>query len=188
MYISDQDFNNIFIKYYSQLCAFAYRYVRDRQITEDIVQDVFCRLVERREEIHNLDSIRSFLYLCTRNKAIDYLKYAGNQHECLDNYLNNSELESYVDQLIINRMDEKYDYQIINRIIHSLISSLPEKTKMVFLLSRQQNMSNKEIAAHLDISIKSVEKHITKALSTLRKGLQDNKIISYFLLFIFSIK
>lgn len=79
MYISDQDFNNIFIKYYSQLCAFAYRYVRNRQITEDIVQDVFCRLLEKREEIYNMDSIRSFLYLCTRNKAIDYLKYVGNQ-------------------------------------------------------------------------------------------------------------
>ena len=135
-----------------------------------------------------MDSIRSFLYLCTRNKAIDYLKYVGNQHECLDNYLNNTELESYVDQLIINRVDEKYDYQILNRTIYSLISSLPKKTRTVFTLSRQQNLSNKEIAIHLNISIKSVEKHITKALFTLRKGLQNNKIISYFLLFIFSIK
>lgn len=121
--------------------------------------------------------MRSYLYTCTRNRAIDYLRNAGNQHERLDDYLNRSELDSYVDNLLIQRVEE-YDYRVLLGEVRSAITTLPVKTKRVFLMSRVQSMSNKEIASSLGVSVKAIEKHMTKAIALIRDHLQKRMEIS----------
>lgn len=180
----NKDFNRIFQKYYSELCVFAYRYVCSREASEDIVQELFCHFFESgtifRQEDQEV-SLRSYLYTCTRNRAIDYLRNAGNRHNRLEDYMNNAAFESYVDNILINRTEE-YDYRILLTEIRSAISTLPVKTKRVFLMSRAQSMSNKEIATSLGVSIKAIEKHITKAISLIRVHLQKRLEISVVIL------
>lgn len=177
--MDNRELDGIFLKYYGLLCAFAYRYVRDVQAVEDIVQDVFCRFIERQDEIRHKEAIRIFLYQCTRNKALDYLKKINNHEEYTSNYVKRENLDYYIDKLVINRGEEKYDYDVLLNTIRHIVSTLPQKTKEVFILSRKKNMSNKEIAVQLNITIKAVEKHITKACSTLRRELHNNKLISF---------
>ncbi|MDD4458390.1 MAG: RNA polymerase sigma-70 factor [Proteiniphilum sp.] len=176
----NDDFSRIFLKYYSELCVFANRYVSSREASEDIVQELFCHFLEsgaifRRE--NEGGSLRSYLYTCTRNRAIDYLRNAGNHHERLDDYLNRSELDSCVDNLLIQRVEE-YDYRVLLGEVRSAITILPVKTKRVFLMSRVQSMSNKEIASSLGVSVKAIEKHMTKAIALIRDHLQKRMEIS----------
>lgn len=176
----DHDFNRVFQKYYSELCVFAYRYVCSREASEDIVQELFCHFLES-DTIFRHDeeggSLRSYLYTCTRNKAIDYLRNAGNNHERLDDYLNRTELDTYVDNLLVYRTEE-HDYRVMLGEIRSAISILPLKTKRVFLMSRMESMSNKEIASSLGVSVKAIEKHMTKAIAIIRDHLHKRMEIS----------
>lgn len=172
----NREFDRIFQKYYSELCVFAYRYVASKDVAEDIVQELFCRFLESGTIFHHDDgesSMRSYLYTCTRSRSIDYLRHAGNRHRRLEDYVHSIELESYVENMVINRTEE-CDYRVLLSEIHSAISMLPVKTKRVFLMSRAENMSNKEIAVSLGVSIKAIEKHITKAISLIRIHLQKN--------------
>lgn len=176
--MKDEDFRKIFLEYYSQLCNFALRYVHDNDVVEDIVQDVFCRLIEDHSDVR-WDTLRSYLYQSTRNKSIDYLRNANNQTDTLNDD-NARILDEYVDQIIINRGEQNVDYEILLNAVYDIISSFSPRTKEVFLMSRRQNLSNKEIAERLQISVKAVEKHITQALSVLRKDLVDDKLITFF--------
>ena len=183
----DHDFNRVFQKYYSELCVFAYRYVSSREASEDIVQELFCHFLES-DTIFRHDeeggSLRSYLYTCTRNRAIDYLRNASNQHDRLDDYLNRTEPDSYVDNLLIQR-DEEYDYRILLGEIRSVVSALPVKTKRVFLMSRVESMSNREIASSLGVSVKAIEKHMTKAIAIIRNHLYKRMEISIAILLFF---
>jgi RNA polymerase sigma-70 factor (ECF subfamily) len=173
-----QEIKDIFLTYYGQLFAFANHYLHDRQAAEDVVQDVFCRLLELRdEEPDDIRSMKSYLYQCTRNKTLDYLKGLHIRQNLEDNAERNEKLDEYVDNLLISRVDGDYDYHLLIKTVDDIIATFPPRTKSVFLLSRVNNLSNKEIAEHYCISVKAVEKHITKALSILREGLIDGKII-----------
>ena len=183
----DFDFDKIFIEYYSGLCVFAYRYIRDKQASEDIVEDVFCKFIEKSDTIRDRTSIRSFLYQSTKNGAINYLKNLNNQHISVD-YNEEDELNACIDKFVLNDSEFDYDYQLLVKVINSTISSMPAKQKKVFLMSRKQNLSNKEIASVLNISIKAVEKHITKSLAFIRQRLRDEDLITLLVIFILSCK
>lgn len=186
--MNECDFDRIFVKYYSSLCVFAFRYTRDNQVAEDLVQDVFCRLIEDSEKIRNPDSIRSFLYQSVRNNALNYLKNMDNRHVGLEADMYEEGLNACIDAFVTNGEDTEYDYRILARTIRSVISSMPEKQKQVFIMSRKKHLANKDIAVALNISIKTVEKHITKSLSVIRKKLTDEKLITLLILFLLSHK
>ena len=172
----NREFDRIFRRYYSELCIFAYRYVASKEVAEDIVQELFCHFLES-GTIFRIEgketSLRSYLYTCTRSRSIDYLRCIKNQHIPIEEYENDKSLMGYVDNMLINRTEE-YDYRVLLTEIESVISTLPLKTRNVFLMSRTQHMSNKEIAILLGVSVKAVEKHITKAISLIRVHLWNS--------------
>jgi RNA polymerase sigma-70 factor (family 1) len=181
--MTNDEFNKIFHEYYNKLCAFAYHYIHDNQATEDIVQDVFCNLIENHDKIR-LETLSTYLFQCTHNRAIDYVRNANNQQNEIDSV---SELEQYFSEMVINQTEDNYDYQVLLKAVYGIIDTFPAKTKEVFMMSRKNNMSNKEIASQLGITVKAVEKHITKALSILRKILIEDKLITFFLLLLYFI-
>ena len=167
--------------YFRSLVTYSYRYVNDWSVGEDIVQDVFMALWINRDKIDFEEPIKPYLYRATYNRSINYLNSVPVQRrvdhiDVLDELIDR-EILSYnqLDYLLLKELEEE---------ITSFVGTLPEQRKRVFLLSREENLKNKEIALRLNISEKAVEKHITKALSDIRTHLTETGLMSGLICFL----
>lgn len=170
---NDQEaLRQIFAIYFPRLNNFACKVIKDEIISQDIVQDVFVKFWETRQSITNIN-IEGYLFRMVKNKCLDYirhLKIVENNHF---DYSNTAKYEELYRIDFIG--DEPYiliEKELLEE-IDNVISSLPEKCKEVFILSRVKGLKNKEIAEKLNINIKNVERHITKALNTFKSKLAD---------------
>lgn len=169
----EKTFHTIFIAYFESLTVFAKAYVVDIEIAKDIVQEAFYNLWEKRSSLPENSDLKSYLYQATRNNCLNYLKRLKVQEKyekrILDNYndllLNHEALSQLnVDALSFNELLEA---------LNKAISNLPPKCREVFELSRVDGMKNREIAEQLNISVKAVEGHISKALKQLKDQLNS---------------
>lgn len=174
-------FQKLFEDYFRSLVTYSYRYVNDWSMGEDIVQDVFMALWINRDKIDFEEPIKPYLYRATYNRSINYLNSVPVQRrvdhiDVLDELIDR-EILSYNqhDNLLLKEIEEE---------ITSFVGTLPEQRKRVFLLSREENLKNKEIALRLNISEKAVEKHITKALSDIRTHLTETGLMSGLICFL----
>lgn len=161
------DFSKIeelFKFYYKTLCNIAYRIVGDRDAAEDVVQEVFIKLWERKEEITIDSSIKGYLFKSVSNAAINYLQ-KNRALKYKEEISENTHAAYLVDGG--NKMDEKE----LEARIEKAIEKLPPKCKAIFVLSRFEEMKYQEIAQHLNISIKTVESQMGIALEKLRHAL-----------------
>ena len=174
-------FQKLFEDYFRSLVTYSYRYVNDWSVGEDIVQDVFMALWINRDKIDFEEPIKPYLYRATYNRSINYLNSVSVQrrvdHADMLDELIDREILSYNqhDNLLRKEIEEE---------ITSFVGTLPEQRKRVFLLSREENLKNKEIALRLNISEKAVEKHITKALSDIRTHLTETGLMSGLICFL----
>ena len=174
-------FQKLFEDYFRFLVTYSYRYVNDWSVGEDIVQDVFMALWINRDKIDFEEPIKPYLYRATYNRSINYLNSVSVQrrvdHADMLDELIDREILSYNqhDNLLLKEIEEE---------ITSFVGTLPEQRKRVFLLSREENLKNKEIALRLNISEKAVEKHITKALSDIRTHLTEIGLMSGLICFL----
>lgn len=160
--------------YHHKLCVYAFSLTNDHDDAEDIIQNVFIRTWKKREKLKTNFSIQSFLYKSVYNEFID-------QYRKRKSVL---PLEKkYIDELSVIVEDEENTIAPLISLIKEEIENLPPKCKHTFLLSKQDGLSNVEISEYLDISIKSVEAHITKAFSILRKASKSKIQSVLFLLF-----
>lgn len=161
--------------YHYKLCVYANSLVKNIYNAEDIVQNVFAKTWEQRNELKSNHSIKNFLYKLVYNEFID--QYRKNQSLFI--------LEKkYFDALnAIVLEDDSESFDRILTVVKKEIQNLPTKCKKVFILSKQEGLTNIEIAEHLNISIKTVEAQITKAFSMLRSALKDKVTAILFLLF-----
>ena len=169
----------LFSTYYLRLCRYAMRFVREESATEDLVQDCFLRLYERRAELTPV-SVSSLLFTMVRNRCLNYLKHQvlveGYQTDALRQPSGSEQLYALD---MTGNADAAVLYDDLKHQLDAIIAGLSPRTREIFSMSRSQGLSNKEIGEALDISVKVVEKHITKALSALRSGLKDNADIDY---------
>ena len=157
--------------YHKPLFVYAISLTNDSDIADDIVQNVFLKTWEYRKRLNPDYSIKSFLYKTTYNEFI-------NQH-------NKRKVISRLELAYIEGLDEAIDEnnsELINKkiaFINEGISILPPKCKETFLLSKKEGLTNIEIAEYLNLSIKTVEGHLTKAYHLLKKnvGTKLNKIL-----------
>ena len=163
---SHSDLKKIFDTSYSNLVLQALRYVKHAEIAEDVVQDCFIKLWEKKDELKISGNITAYLARMVRNKSLDYIKKKKLQTTELN--------ETYQAGFIAENTLETADLQSK---IDKTLDNLPEKCRQVFVLSRFEEMSYKEIAAELDISKKTVEAHISKALKSFRTDLKQFLII-----------
>lgn len=161
-------FEDLFHDYYCPLLAFANKYTNDKQASEDIVQDVFLALWMKRKSIDFDNSIKPYLYKATYNKSISYL---NSLQESLSIDEQNIKLQLQQKIISYDLQDSLLLKEISDEII-SCVDTLPEQCRKVFLLSRGKGLKNKEIALQLNISEKTVEGHISKALAELRAHLK----------------
>ena len=156
-------FDQIFRMYYAQLTRFCLQYVPDRDTAEELVQDFFVKLWIRREDFEIKISLKSYLFKSVCNFAYSYLSQQKYQKEKIQKAM---EKFSAAEQ---KNPFEKLNEKEMETIIQRAIDTLPEKRREVFLMSRDEGLKNKEIAERLNISVKTVERQMTKALDYLRK-------------------
>lgn len=155
-------FERLFANYYAKLCRFVYRYVKSEAIAESLVQEVFVRVWEQREQLDPTRNIRSFLYQSVRNEALDYIEHKNIVKEKLS-------LLKITQETVTLPGEESFDKQKFWSFVQNQIENLPSKTRIIYKLSRKDGLTYDEIAEVLDISSKTVEYHISKALDLLRQ-------------------
>jgi RNA polymerase sigma-70 factor (ECF subfamily) len=170
-----ESFERLFKNQYHNLVLSAYRIVYDKAFAEDIVQDVFLKLWQKKEEITVSENLPAYLHRAVVNHAINHQK---------TKYKRLVERRNEWDELLVSDI-QNTDQSLLNQEfenkVDSAIASLPDAARTIFMLSRFETMTNKEIAEKLDISIKTVEKHMTTALKHLRKFLPIILLVKLFL-------
>ena len=149
---------------YQNLCVYAYSLTGSDAKAEDIVQNVFVKLWINRKKIRPEYSIKSFLFKSVYNEFID--EYRRNKPLM---HLEEKHLEA-LDQVIEN---EEHNLEELMALVNKEIENLPSKCKKVFLLNKQEGLTRQEISNHLNISIKTIEGHITRAFKILEEKLRQ---------------
>lgn len=170
----EKNFRTVFITYFESLEVFAKAYVVDEDIAKDMVQEVFANLWVKRSSLPQQLDLKSYLYQSTRNNCLNHLKQLKVQ-----NKYEKRTRDNYQDLLLnyeaLNQLNfDSLSYQELQKSLSEAIAELPPKCREVFEMSRYNGMKNKEIAEHLNISIKAVEGHITKALKLLKNRLKPH--------------
>lgn len=162
----------VFREYYVPLCAYSLRYVDRKEIAEEIVSDVFFKLLENRKTLLISTSVKGYLFKAVCNSSLNYLRNRK-KVKCIENTFDE---ELYENSLFFSIFDEVNDESIlmedINEKIEEAVAQLPAQQQKAFRLKRFEGKKNKEVAALMGISIKTVEMHLSKAMYTLREKLQ----------------
>ena len=169
----------LFNYYYPRLYHFSKSFLKLEEGIDDILQDVFIKIWNHRTNIYNTESFNPFIFTVTRNLLLNELRSRLNDQKLKEKVLKLSLPEEY-------NSDEKMEYSELKNMVDQIVSSLPEKQQEVFVLSRNQGLSHKEIAEKLEISTKTVEYHISQSTSTIKSKLKQMGVISllYFYLFL----
>lgn len=168
-------FNKAFDLYYSRLCFFTDKFLHDFDLSRSVVQQVFVDMWIKRDKLQ-VTSLQSYLFQSVRNASLDILK----RRKAESKYL--STLETEDSAPLADWMEEA---ELADR-INKAIQKLPEKCREIFVMCRFEEMKYAEIAARLNISVKTVEMQISIALKKLRKELSDYQMIQ--LLSVFFLK
>lgn len=163
-----REISEAFRCYYKPLCLYAMHYLHNMDLVEDVVQDCFAELWERMIAKKTVSSVKAYLYMMVRNRCLDTLKQ-GNQID-----FNSS--PSDLAEIILD--EEAEERSLVEARLWTAIDSLPEKCREVFLLSKRDGLKYKEIAEKLNISTKTAENQVAKAMKILKKGAA--KIYNFF--------
>ena len=169
--LDEQEFHNIFDKYYVTLCLFANQYTESDEASADIVQDSFAKLWQIREDFFYLHQIKAFLYTAVRNKALNELEHSKIVHEYAQKVI-----ERKKDSFFHDAGVEEETY----RIVTEAIDKLPDQMKAIMKLALE-GKKNAEIAEKLHISAETVHTLKKIAYKKLREFLKEY----YYLLFFF---
>jgi len=155
----------VYEHYYQQLCIKAIRYVKDQKTAEDLVQDLFVDIWKKRENLNINTSLIGYLQRSIVNKSLNWIRSQRVQIEDIDSVKSTSDNTADAQDLIEKTELEEH--------ITKVIDGLPEKCRLVFVMSRFDLLSYKEIGKKLDISTKTVENQISKALRILRSEMKN---------------
>lgn len=167
----------IYNKYWEVMYLAAYNLVKDRSVCEDIVQEVFISLWQRREKIQIKVSLKSYLYTSTVYKVYDH--FNKNKKMIKDELF-----DGFENKIENSNPETKLMHQELITYLDTIVESLPDKCKEVYKLSRENMLSNKEIAEQLNISQRTVEGHISKALKILKESLGVAVSVEFISLFL----
>jgi len=161
-------FDELFKQYSKPLFYYAAKFVDD-EAARDIVQDIFTKLWSNQKITIN-QSVNSFLFTMVRNSCLQHLE----KQKVRNKYLESTKLKLQEEELqfYMHEKTSLIEQELENK-LNEVLENLPERCRQIFMMSRFENKKNKEIADELDISVKAVEKQITRALATIRTEMKD---------------
>ena len=153
----------VYRQYWSKLYVYAFNVLKETDICEDIVQEIFVDLWIKRREIE-ISNLTAYLFQSVKYKIFNQLRRNKYKRQLL--FRLNAINRQYT-------IDEEYEKKELRTIIKKIISELPEQRKIIFRLSRVDGLSNKEISEHLNISVQTVKNQISKSLHFIRESLNS---------------
>lgn len=159
-------YETVFRAYYSSLCLFAVRYLKRVDLAEEIVQDLFLTLWEKRRVLSLETSLKSYLYRAVHNNALKYLQHQKVVEKHASQTIN--QMQYHADEPVHNLQSEE-----LAGLVGKAFAAMPAKTKEIFDMSRNEGLKYGEIADRLGISVKTVEAHMGSALKILREHLRE---------------
>ena len=170
--------DEIFNYYYPRLYNFSKKILKIEDDIDDILQDVFLKIWFHRNKINNPETFNSFIFTITKNALLNLIR---------SNVKNQAFKEEFSKRIISSEYvtQNQIEFNEIKTAINNIVAKLPEKRQKVFLLSRNEGLSNKEIAQKLNISEKTVEDHITHSIRILKKSLSEIGILSLLYCYLF---
>ncbi|MGV8134098.1 MAG: RNA polymerase sigma-70 factor [Mangrovibacterium sp.] len=165
-------FEKVFKSNHSQIVGFCSQFIHDRDKAKSLAQEAFINLWLNREKIETLNGIKAFLFTYARSTCLNYIR-----HRKIISKYEDIQLQSKEDQLnreVLESFDfNSLEFTELEDLIMKAINDLPDQCRRVFMLSRFEGKMNKEIGADLNISVKSVEANMTRALKSLRADLAE---------------
>lgn len=165
-------FRVIYNNYSSRLYYFVLEFIPLKDAAENIVQDTFVTLWNRRKELKDNTNLASYLFTGAKNNALYRLRDKKYRQKLFSDAVDASEMNLNTDALITVDTSA-LAFQEIEQIIQETLNSLPPQCRKVFELSRFREMKNKEIAEELNISVRTVEGHMSKGIKTFKIALKD---------------
>ena len=157
-------FRHLFYQYADSLERFITYYIHDREKSQDLVLDIFTYIWENRQNFEIKLTLEAYLFQAARNKSFTYIR--------------DKKIPVYLEEMegmeIVQNYDSELELQELHHLIEEAVSLLPDKCREIFRKSREENLTNKEIAGQLHISEKTVEGQITIALKKIRIHLGDS--------------
>jgi RNA polymerase sigma-70 factor (ECF subfamily) len=159
----EEAFRTLFFHFFTPLCVFAMRYVNERETCEDIVQDTFLKIWKNRKTLEINNSGRNFLVTSVKNACIDYLRKKENEVVWME--------KQTVDEHI--HSDDVYSIIELEQMLTSALDKLPENIRSIFEMNRFEGKTYTKIASEQNLSVKTIEAYMSKALKHLRSELKD---------------
>lgn len=161
--INKVTFETIYERYWEKVYAICYNNIKESEVAKELVQDIFKSLWERRDKLE-LTTVENYLARSAKFKTFEYIRNKVNRQRLLENTLHQCPLATNCteDRIVFSNLLEK---------VNMLIEKLPCQCKKVFKMSREEGLTNKQIASILLISERAVEYHITRALSSLKNNI-----------------
>lgn len=173
-------FEQMFRSNYTRLCIYAESLLHDREVVEDLVQGAFCELWEKRDKLKIHDSLNAYLYRAVYNAALNVLKHEKVKLGFIEFVNKHGIKEENNIEHFFDREEQGYLLEEINR----AIDTLPEQCREIFLLSRFGGKKSVDIARSLNISVRTVETQLYRAMKHLRSELahlRNADILLFFL-------
>jgi RNA polymerase sigma-70 factor (family 1) len=171
-------FDQVYQKYAGKLYGFTFKYLKSTEETEELVQSVFLKVWENYKTLKKESSFRSYLFTIAYNEICNTFRRRSHLRKFIDEQLNENAQTT-------NETDELIDYNSIRGQVDQIIARLPERQRSIFLKSRQEGKSNKDIANELGLSSGTVDNYISESLKFIRSNLQDKKISALLLFSLF---
>lgn len=156
-------FKEIYKRYWSKLFIYCYNVLHKKDVCEDIIQEVFADLWTRKKSLH-IENVSAYLYQAVKFQIFKQFR----QRKLIDHY--SLEFDNFISD---HKIEETLEYSELHNRVDKLISELPEQRRIIFKLSRNEELSNKEIASQLQISIQTVKNQISNALKSIRKSIKS---------------
>lgn len=170
-------YETLFHRYYKHLCAFSSGIIHDDAAAEEIVQDFFVKLWEKRNQITIETSVKHYFFRSVKNLCLNHIQHNKIKLRYSQKMMTESDQQ-------VTAEDHEADFELYEKIEES-IGSLPEKRREIFRLSREEGLKYREIAERLNISVKTVEAQMGLAIKTLREKLKNYyTFFTYFCAFV----
>lgn len=174
-----QTFRRLFDENFHQLVLSAFRYVNNYDQAQDIVQDVYVKVWQNFDQIRHVSDLKGYLFRAVQNSCLNFLRHVKVRDKFIVNLGNSGFPAEQSHEFFLTQEETK-------KRIHQAVNKLPDNWKEAFVYSKYDNLKYHEIAQEMNISQKTVEKYISKALHFLREELKDLIMAGIFVLNIFS--